>query len=220
MLSVAFHLGLVGTVAFGHLLSSPSKEPQASALEVRFISTPPAPEPPLSVRLPQVTPFAPIKIQPPAAPSLPNDAELMNSIHIQDESDDATELVESPDQPSLPSDPEPPTQTRGSGVELSQAEQTWEAQVLAALERKKRYPAAALRHKDEDTVYVHITIDRTGRVLDARIERSVGIRMLDEEAVQLAHRASPLPSPPESVEGERIELVIPVEFFIRNGRFR
>lgn len=215
-LSVVFHLGLVGTVALGQLPNSPSKEPQALALEVRFLAPEPVPEPPLPVRLSPVAPFQDPKIQLSAIPSLPVEAEPMAAIHPQDESGDVAESTDSQVQPRLPGESMGAMPTQGEGIELNQAEQTWEAQVLAALERKRRYPAAALRRKDEDTVHVHITIDRTGRVLDARIDRSKRIQMLDDEAVQLAHRASPLPAPPESIEGERIELIVPVEFFIRN----
>jgi protein TonB len=217
-LSVVFHIGLVGTVAFGELLSTPVEEPQAVALEVRFIPAEPVPERPLAVKLPPVAAFQQPKIQLAAIPTLPSEAESLAAIHIQDESGDATESIEPRVQSLLPGESLDVVPVQGAGIELNQAEQTWESQVLAALERRKRYPAAALRRKDEDTVYVHITIDRRGRVLDARIDRSAGIEMLDDEALQLARRASPLPSPPDSVLGERIELIVPVEFFIRNRR--
>ncbi|MPT49375.1 MAG: energy transducer TonB, partial [Sphingobium sp.] len=51
--------------------------------------------------------------------------------------------------------------------------------------------------------------------LSVRLERSSGFRSLDDEAVALPKRASPLPKPPEDVKGDTIELVVPVEFFMK-----
>ena len=43
---------------------------------------------------------------------------------------------------------------------------------------------------------------------------SSGFDALDREAEALPTRASPLPAPPDSVEGDRIELTVPVEVFM------
>ena len=64
-------------------------------------------------------------------------------------------------------------------------------------------------------IYVRFVMDRVGKVLDYAIERSRGYALLDQEVVALIQRASPLPPPPEEVQGERLELVVPVEFFLR-----
>lgn len=100
----------------------------------------------------------------------------------------------------------------------SNAEQSWEGLVLAKLEKNKRYPRDAQRAGIEDTVFVRLTIDRSGRVLGATVSRSRGNGQLDAEVLSLARRASPLPPPPEAVAGERITLVVPVEFLIRRAR--
>lgn len=97
----------------------------------------------------------------------------------------------------------------------STAEQTWEAKILAQLERYKRYPDAAQRQHQTDTVYLDFAMDRAGNVLDFRIERSAGYALLDEEVTALIRRAAPLPAPPKQVVGERLELTVPVEFFLK-----
>lgn len=97
----------------------------------------------------------------------------------------------------------------------SRAEQSWEARVLAALERRKRYPSAAQDAGQEDVVHVRIVMDRNGRVLGAQIRRSRGFALLDGEVAALVRRASPLPKPPKEVVGESITLLVPVEFFIK-----
>jgi protein TonB len=86
--------------------------------------------------------------------------------------------------------------------------------VLAALNRKKRYPSSAQRRHEQGIPWIRFVMDREGKVLSVNLERSSGFRELDEEAVRLPRRASPLPKPPEEVEGQTIELVVPVEFFM------
>lgn len=97
-------------------------------------------------------------------------------------------------------------------------EQTWESQLLATMERNKRYPGLAQQRRQEDVVYVRFAVDRTGKVLDYAIERSRGYPLLDQEVVALLERSSPLPPPPAEVAGERVEVVVPVEFFMRGRR--
>ncbi|BAV65359.1 TonB family domain-containing protein [Sphingobium cloacae] len=116
------------------------------------------------------------------------------------------------DQTTAPqSSPKPP------GAKSSDAKPTWEGQVLAALNAAKRYPLEAKRNRQQGMPWVRFTIDRDGRVRSARIARSSGFDALDREAEALPLRASPLPKPPESVKGDRIELTVPIEFFLAGG---
>ncbi|WP_143084753.1 energy transducer TonB [Novosphingobium sp. CF614] len=109
--------------------------------------------------------------------------------------------------------------TIGAAASVSAtAEQSWEGLVLAAFERKKRYPSLAQRLRQQDVVLVRIIIDRRGNVTDAAIRRSQGFAALDGEVLSLVRRVSPLPQPPADVSGERISLTVPVQFFVRQGR--
>ncbi|MBY8823334.1 energy transducer TonB [Sphingomonas colocasiae] len=106
-------------------------------------------------------------------------------------------------------------QTGAPSNSNSRAEQSWEAKVLAALERRKRYPDAAQSAGQEDVVQVRIVMDRSGRVINSQIRRSRGFSLLDGEVAALVRRASPLPKPPQEVTGEQIALLVPVEFFMK-----
>ena len=97
----------------------------------------------------------------------------------------------------------------------SNAAPTWQGQVLAALNKVRRYPRDASFRHEQGVPYIRFVMDRAGKVLSSRLERSSGIRSLDHEAISLPKRAQPLPSPPEDVKGDTIELVVPVEFFMR-----
>lgn len=96
----------------------------------------------------------------------------------------------------------------------SDAEQAWEGRLVARLERNKRYPAAAQAAGQEDTVFLRLVLDRSGRLLEASIRRSRGFTLLDNETLALARRAGPYPQPPASVIGDRIVRVVPVDFYL------
>jgi protein TonB len=96
-----------------------------------------------------------------------------------------------------------------AGVSSSISPATWRSALQAHLNRHKRSPAGGSRGLSE----VAVTIDRAGRVLSARLARSSGNATLDQEAVALAHRASPVPPPPPDVgRGGNVALVVPVKF--------
>lgn len=99
--------------------------------------------------------------------------------------------------------------------QISTGKPTWEGLVLGALSKVKRYPREASFRRQKGVPYVRFVMDRDGKVLSVRLERSSGFRALDEEAIALPSRAQPLPKPPTDVPGDTIELVVPIEFFLR-----
>jgi len=99
--------------------------------------------------------------------------------------------------------------------QMSTGKPTWEGLVLGALNKVKRYPRDAHFARQQGVPYIRFVMDRDGKLLSARIERSSGVRSLDQEALALPKRAQPLPKPSEDVKGGSIELVVPVEFFLR-----
>lgn len=83
------------------------------------------------------------------------------------------------------------------------------------LEKHKRYPRRAQLRRQEGTVLLRFVMDRQGRVLSYRVERSSGYRALDNEVEEMIERASPLPAMPAEIRQARLELVVPVSFFLR-----
>lgn len=96
----------------------------------------------------------------------------------------------------------------------SNAPDSWEGRVLAQLAKNRRYPRSAQASKQQGIPYVRIVMDREGKVLSVRLERSCGFPELDREAVALPKRSSPLPKPPDDKPGDPLELVVPVQFFL------
>jgi protein TonB len=95
----------------------------------------------------------------------------------------------------------------------SNAETTWEALLLAHLEKYRRYPASARARREEGVAHVHFRMNRAGAVLSAEILRSSGSAMLDRAALDTIRRAQPLPAIPED-KADVLDLSVPVEFFI------
>ncbi|MCP2000858.1 energy transducer TonB family protein [Nitrobacter winogradskyi] len=94
------------------------------------------------------------------------------------------------------------------GMASSMSPATWRAALMAHLNRHKRFPSGA----SQGVASVAFTIDRSGRVLSARLVRSAGDSALDAEAVSLPRRASPVPAPPSNVGGGSITLSVPIRF--------
>jgi len=92
------------------------------------------------------------------------------------------------------------------------ARQTYLSLLASHLERYKRYPRAARRQHQTGIAYLAFTMDREGRVLSARIERSSGHEVLDEEVMAMIRRAEPLPPPPPDVP---VKLIVPMSFTLR-----
>lgn len=119
--------------------------------------------------------------------------------------------------PAVPPAPQAaaPTEAAPNSLTRTAGQANWESQVLAHLERNKRYPAAARLRRQEDVIYVRFVVDRQGQVSNVRIVRSQGFPLLEEEVHNLLRRAAPLPPVPPDIHGDSVELLVPVEFFMR-----
>ena len=101
----------------------------------------------------------------------------------------------------------------GASSRNSNAMPNWKSQLVAALERQKRYPSEA--RGDQGTAQLAFNVDRQGGVHNARITRSSGSSVLDHEALALVQRAQPLPPPPPEVPGAQIPIVVPIRYNAR-----
>jgi protein TonB len=88
----------------------------------------------------------------------------------------------------------------------------WTKLVVSALERNKRYPAAAQHRNERGTAQLAFSLDRQGRVTASRIVKSSGSASLDQETLDLVRRAQPFPAPPAAMVGAQIDLTVPIRF--------
>ena len=101
----------------------------------------------------------------------------------------------------------------GASSRNSNAAPNWKTQLVAALERQKRYPSEA--RGDQGTAQLAFNVDRQGGVHNARVTHSSGSSVLDHEALSLVQRAQPLPPPPPEVPGAQIPIVVPIRYNAR-----
>jgi protein TonB len=95
----------------------------------------------------------------------------------------------------------------------SDALPNWKTQLVAKLERAKRYPSEA--RGDQGTAQLAFSVDRQGGVHNARITHSSGSSALDHETLALIQRAQPLPPPPPEMQGAQIPVVVPIRYSAR-----
>ena len=89
------------------------------------------------------------------------------------------------------------------------------ATLQAWLEKHKKYPAKARRRRQEGTAMLYFVVDKSGSVTGARLEQTSGSKLLDQEVMRMIERAAPLPPMPETMSSAPMELVVPVQFFLR-----
>lgn len=229
--SVAMHVGVAGLLFIGLKHAAPSSSPAPAAAAIQIMPVPAAPpQPPSQMPVgPQQRQSPPRSLPRPAdkippAPRSADKADVALSptkpppVKEQTQDKPLADKTSAPTAPPLPPNVVAAAQVTGlSPATADRAEQTWEGLVLAKLERKKRYPWDAQRAGLQDTIYVHVTVDRSGNVLNTRIERSKHFATLDDAALDLVRRSSPLPQPPASVPGDTVDFVVPVDFFIKRA---
>ncbi|MGE8287113.1 MAG: TonB family protein [Stenotrophomonas sp.] len=97
----------------------------------------------------------------------------------------------------------------------SQVVVTWQGTLLGHLEKFRRYPRLSERRRDEGVVYVRFSVDRQGNATNVRIGRSSGHEALDQATLETVSRATPMPAPPPEISGDPVEVMVPVQFFIK-----
>jgi periplasmic protein TonB len=103
----------------------------------------------------------------------------------------------------------------GSASLNSDALPNWKSQLVARLERYKRYPSEAQSRGERGVAQLAFSIDRHGGVHNAHIVRSSGSSLLDRETLLLLERAQPLPAPPAEIPGAQIAIVVPIRYNFR-----
>lgn len=119
--------------------------------------------------------------------------------------------------PSAASTPAPKAAARRQGTTNKRSDEslTWAKALMNHLSKHRRYPTAARNASQEGTVKIRFRIDREGKVMLAEVVEKSRSPHLDKEAVEMLHRASPLPVPPDEIGGETVERLIPIVFTLK-----
>ncbi len=109
------------------------------------------------------------------------------------------------------------TQTIVSGNAKEQVK-SYQALLMAHLTKFKKYPQEAIMQKQEGVVRIRVSIDESGSVLSKELKKSCPYAALNDEALSLFKRASPLPKPPKEMlkNGDKISFVMPIDYNIKD----
>lgn len=87
--------------------------------------------------------------------------------------------------------------------------------VLRQIAQHKRYPAQAKRIRQEGLVEISFDIGADGRLLSAQVSQSSQVPSLDAAALAAVTAASPFPPIPAELGVNRLSLSLPIEFALR-----
>jgi protein TonB len=81
-----------------------------------------------------------------------------------------------------------------------------------ALERYKEYPRIAELRGWEGSVTMRLRVAPSGRLIEARVYKSSGFAVLDQQAVAMVSNAGALPVPPEGLDADGVPVLVPITF--------
>lgn len=131
-------------------------------------------------------------------------------------------------QPAIPQvavQPPPPVAAPAAPVQAARAEpaperglvNSYEKSLSDLIRRQEKYPDRAKRQGWQGTAVVGLSLSADGKVTDIAIIESSGRDILDEAALNMVRRASPLPRAPEGLRGKERTVRVPIVFKLQDS---
>jgi protein TonB len=125
----------------------------------------------------------------------------------------AAEATATPSSEAIPQGPRSVAPALGTGESARLQRATWQKQLVAHLDRHKRYPAQ--RQQKTAEILIGFILDRSGHVLSTSIVKGSGDTAFDEAALAMIRRSDPVPQPPPLVADEGLNFTLPVIFRVK-----
>jgi protein TonB len=125
----------------------------------------------------------------------------------------AAEATATPSSEAIPEGPRSVAPALGTGESARRIRATWTKELVAHLDKHKRYPAE--RQQKTAEIVVSFVLDRSGRVLSTGIVKGSGDSAFDEAALAMVRRSDPVPQPPPLVADEGLNFTLPVIFRVK-----
>jgi protein TonB len=125
----------------------------------------------------------------------------------------AAEATATPSTEEIPEGPRSVAPAQGTGQSVQRMRVTWQKELIAHLDKHKRYPAE--RSQKSAEIVVSFELDRMGHVLSASIVKGSGDAAFDQAALAMVRRSDPVPQPPPLVADEGLNFTLPVIFRIK-----
>jgi protein TonB len=142
-----------------------------------------------------------------------DDAKLAAVASSASEESAAAEATATPSTPSIPEGRRSVAPAEGTGEAARRMRATWQKELIAHLDRHKRYPAERSRKNAE--IVVRFALDRKGHVLSASIVKGSGDAAFDQAALAMVRKSDPVPPPPPLVADEGLNFTLPVIFKVK-----
>jgi len=124
----------------------------------------------------------------------------------------AAEATAAPSLESVPEGPRSVAPAQGTGESAQRVRATWQRDLMAHLDKHKRYPSNALKSAE---IVVGFVLDRMGHVLSSSIVKGSGDPAFDAAALSMLKRSDPVPQPPPLVADEGLTFTLPVIFRVK-----
>ena len=121
---------------------------------------------------------------------------------------------------AAPATPDPAAQESARQAQADKEKQQAElynvylGQIRKQVLKQIDYPRRAQKENIEGLVVLRINLDRNGNVTGSEVAQTAD-DLLDAAAMTAVKKASPYPRPPEQLEGEQFQILVPVVFKIR-----
>ncbi len=125
----------------------------------------------------------------------------------------AAEATAMPNSDAMRQGPRSIAPAQGTGENARRLRATWQKELVAHLDRHKRYPADRAQKSAE--ILVGFVLDRMGHVLSTSIVKGSGDPAFDEAALAMVRRSDPVPKPPAVVADEGLNFTLPVIFRVK-----
>jgi periplasmic protein TonB len=120
----------------------------------------------------------------------------------------AAEATATPSSEAMRQGPRSVAPAQGTG-NAARLRATWQKELIAHLEKHKRYPERGLKSVE---IPVSFVLDRKGHVLSASVVKGSGDPAFDEAALAMFRRSDPVPQPPPLVADEGLRFTLTVIF--------
>jgi periplasmic protein TonB len=125
----------------------------------------------------------------------------------------AAEATAMPSSDNIPQGTRSVAPAQGTGETAQKVRATWQKELIAHLDKHKRYPAERTLKSAE--ILVGFALDRMGHVLSASIVKGSGDDAFDQAALAMVRRSDPVPPPPPLVADEGLNFTLPVIFRVK-----
>ena len=125
----------------------------------------------------------------------------------------AAEATATPSSENIPEGTRSVAPAQGTGESARRIRATWQKELIAHLDKHKRYPAE--RSLKSAEILISFALDRMGHVLSTSIVKGSGDAAFDQAALAMVKKSDPVPPPPAAVADEGLSFTLPVIFRVK-----